>query len=43
MPTQAQDTHFSQQDEKALGMIITSLGDVFLHYIDDVDTTRNAW
>ena len=33
----------AQKDEQALGIIITSLDDNFIHYIDDCTTAVEAW
>ena len=39
-----QASQFAQNDEKALGIIITSLGDDFLHFLEDPKSaTREAW
>ena len=40
--TWAQAAHFHTQYEKELGLIITSLGDDYLHYINDADTALDA-
>ena len=31
------------KDEQALGIIITSLGDNFIHYIDGIKSAMEAW
>lgn len=31
------------RDEQALGIIITSLDDAYIHYIDDASTAQQAW
>ena len=41
--TQSQATHFKNQDEKVLGLVITSLGEEYLHYIDDGNTALEVW
>ena len=36
-------TQLAQKDEQALGIIITSLDDNFIHYIDECKTVVEAW
>ena len=42
MTTWAQVVHFHTQDEKTLRLKITSLGDDYLHYINNAGTTIEA-
>ena len=41
--TRAAQALFTQKDEQALGIIITSLDDSFIHYIDEAKTSNEAW
>ena len=41
--TRANTTQFQAKDEQALGIIITSLDDNFVHYLDECTTAFNAW
>ena len=41
--TPAQAAHFHTQAEKALGLIITSIKDDYLHYINNADTALEVW
>ena len=41
--TRAQTSHFSSMDEQALGIIITSLDDSHVHYVDEATTALDAW
>ena len=40
--THANTTQFQAKDEQALGIIITSLDDNFVHYLDESTTAFNA-
>ena len=41
--TREQASQFALKDEKALGIILTSMGDDYLHYLDEPNTARTAW
>ena len=41
--TRGQASQFALKDEKALGIILTSMGDDYLHYLDEPNTARTAW
>ena len=34
---------FAVKDEQALGILLTSLDDNYVHYLDDCTTTHQAW
>lgn len=39
----ASNAQAATQDEQALGNIITALHDNYVHFVDECDTTHNAW
>lgn len=41
--TRTSTTQTRDRDEQALGIIITSLDDAYIHYIDDASTAQQAW
>ena len=41
--TRASTLHNKERDEQALGVIITSLDDAYIHYIDDASSAKEAW
>ena len=41
--TRASTAQTRDRDEQALGIIITSLDDAYIHYIDDASTAQQAW
>ena len=41
--TRARETNFKSRDEQALGVIITSLDDNHVHYVDEATTALDAW
>ena len=41
--TRASASQLRDKDEQALGIIITSLDDAYIHYIDDASTAREAY
>ena len=40
---QAQQRYHQIKDEKALGILITSISDEIVHYLDQATTSKNAW